>query len=936
MTEIRPRRLAHRGSVDAAGFLIDLNLIDESEARRRILRLWSPGAQVYRINDSLLIRLPQSQRTPCNRAIGAPLTASGRILAALPLAEDELKSLDPRPDSVVIARGGVATAIGLQPSLLDSIEAWIDVDEFSLISVSSLGPRPAPPRIVAEPKPFDARDKLDGVPPAARGLEEFLAAISSSEKPEDSSATTESGFARLRNWLARALEKFSSLLDRMKTRAAKASPSARAKSASSASTISAKPSLFEKLAARMRNLAARMMIATRLASFIGKRQAAYISRMMEMFERGDIDEALRHAIPIAGEFESRMQAPSLRVPIPRTTISISPLKTPTKTSIGMGDDLLSELRKLYRASFERLEAQGRIEEAAFVLAELLQANEEAVAFLERHNRLKLAAEIAEARGLAPGLVVRLWFLAGDRERAIRIARRMGAFTDAVLRLERTNKKDAEVLRLLWATTLASAGNYASAVEAIWPVEAGRRIAEKWIDQAIETGGVAGARMLARKIAHFPASFEECGSLALTLLEDESAELQRARRTFAFTLMKMEQTPQAKAIARAAVRALARDAESISSEEITPSRMRELQDFAADTSLRTDVPPLPAAKVAEPLTLRESALWIEVAASDAGTIPATAAAFLPNGRMVVAMGEAGVRVLTREGKVAAHIDQPAHRLVVSDHGDRVIAMARRGEVWRLARIDLLALRSEDWCEARVDAFASDYDGSIWFTGEGENFYAIDALSNRFDALWRVPDIEGKTVGVARTSGRVRFLTYRGDALEDWNYELPMMTLRSRTTTRLAPDGYICTNFCASVAAEGFLADQSEYIGMEGVGGADFSPSSLHGIARSQSPRLRIFRNGFPLRDIAITIEECRPLPPVLNSAWVASPIIRDKGALVTLVDVIEGGSRLYVSMGGSEMVSVRLSPRAMTVADDRGRLIVVDLETGATLRDIRHV
>ncbi|HEY7545766.1 MAG TPA: hypothetical protein VID27_12820, partial [Blastocatellia bacterium] len=340
--------------------------------------------------------------------------------------------------------------------------------------------------------------------------------------------------------------------------------------------------------------------------------------------------------------------------------------------------------------------------------------------------------------------------------------------------------------------------------------------------------------------------------------------------------------------------------------------------------------LPDAKKVEPLASRESALWIEVSASDAGTIPATDAAFLPNGRMVVAMGEAGVRVLTREGKVAAHIDQPAHRLVVSDHGDRVIAMAKRGEVWRLARIDLLTLRGEDWCEARVDAFAPDYDGSIWFIGEGENFYAIDALAKRFDALWRVPDVDARVVGVARTSSRVRFLAAGFSEVEDWNYELPMMTLRGRAETYLVPSGYLCMNFCASISAEGFIADQSEFLGME------IEEGRLHQLGSSLKPRLRIFRNGFPLRDIAITIEDCRPLPPVINSAWIASPVIRDKGALITLVDVNEGGSRLFVSLGGSSMVSVRLSSKAMTVADDRGRLIVVDLDTGATLRNIRHV
>jgi len=78
-----------------------------------------------------------------------------------------------------------------------------------------------------------------------------------------------------------------------------------------------------------------------------------------------------------------------------------------------------ELRRLYREAFHRLESQERIEEAAYLLAEVLHAHEEAVGFLERHGRFLLAAEMAEARHLPPGLVVRQWLLAGNRERALR-------------------------------------------------------------------------------------------------------------------------------------------------------------------------------------------------------------------------------------------------------------------------------------------------------------------------------------------------------------------------------------------------------------------------------------------------------------------------------------------------------------------------------------
>jgi len=63
--------------------------------------------------------------------------------------------------------------------------------------------------------------------------------------------------------------------------------------------------------------------------------------------------------------------------------------------------------------------QIHIDEAAFVLAELLHADVEAIALLERHGRLRAAAELAEARPVPPALAVRAWLLAGDAARSPR-------------------------------------------------------------------------------------------------------------------------------------------------------------------------------------------------------------------------------------------------------------------------------------------------------------------------------------------------------------------------------------------------------------------------------------------------------------------------------------------------------------------------------------
>jgi hypothetical protein len=41
----------------------------------------------------------------------------------------------------------------------------------------------------------------------------------------------------------------------------------------------------------------KIVMVTRLSRALGWRQGRYLSRVMQMFEEGDVDEALRHAIP---------------------------------------------------------------------------------------------------------------------------------------------------------------------------------------------------------------------------------------------------------------------------------------------------------------------------------------------------------------------------------------------------------------------------------------------------------------------------------------------------------------------------------------------------------------------------------------------------------------------------------------------------------------
>jgi hypothetical protein len=657
-----------------------------------------------------------------------------------------------------------------------------------------------------------------------------------------------------------------------------------------------------------------------------------MAKMMAMFEGGDLDEALRHAIPLNDLPPALGDSPALGIPKPRNELNIIPQQRRSTRNIGAGDDLMTYLRQLYRSAFERLAAQGRFEEAAFVLAELLRNNEEAVAFLERHRKFRLAAELAEARELPPGMVVRQWFLAGEVKRAIGIARRTQAFADAVLRLDKTHKDQAEKLRLIWAEALAQGGNYAGAVDVIWPVARERMKAREWMDRTIEVGGPVAARMLARKLSLAPEEFEDIRTRALTFLEDEAFEHRAARLSFAEALCSGTSNIEAQTLARVTARAILRDA-GLQNYALQANQFRSLVNFSSDGALRTDVPPFPNSAEAGPRKHLRQAFY----AADCGSMPVADAAFLGDGRMLVALGEAGVKLLTRDGRTVTHFDQPAHCLVLSDHGDRAIALARRGEVWRLARIDLLARRASDWCETQIDAFAANYDGSLWFIGSKGDFYAIDANAEKFEALWRVPDTGEKVIGVTRSASSCSFLTISADReLEQWVYRLPLLTLRSRNSPTKPPDNVACVVLRAILSPAGLFLDQSLYCDLAEQ--PDVSPKGKTAAEPSKISflpvlQLRVF-DGDVAREFAIGDDQCQPGQPEIVGNQVVSPVYEEAGARVRVIDL--GNQRVTASLflSGARQVSTRLTDSSLTIADDCGRLLVLDINRNCLARDLR--
>ncbi len=848
---VRPRLHLHRGSVVVAALWFDPALLGEREARRRVLAAWTPGTSVLPLAGGFLLRLPRPRTVDCGATPGLPLTVEEGVLLSAPLSIAEREHLAPPPGSTVLVRAGHAEVFPGEPSRRLDVAAWLDVSEWSTVSVQGLG-APPPPVKVLEPVEAPARSLFKGVPPADPEAEALRARMEGSPEPQSLQAVqaTRAGasaslWARLRAWLRgergkpAAAEKAASLIQASATAAtssalsrfvswlrralgsgetAGASPALPSGSSSRARAREARPaapSLLARVLGKLRQalfsadasssgpsasqepatppppqgpglfsrLSEWLLRNTPLGPLLGQRKAEYVQRLFDMFEQGDLNEALRYAIPLGDDKMPEQTRIALGLPGPRESLSIQPQRGGPASLFGGGQAVYAALKERYRAAFKRLEREGRIDEAAFVLTELLGAHEEAVSFLERHGRLKLAAELAEGRGLAPGLVVRQWLLAKDIRRAVAIARRSGAFPDAVLRLERTHPAEARTLRLLWAETLAEAGDYLRASVVVWPLEDARPLARAWLEQGAAVGGVGGARALARLISAFPDAFEAARPQALELLEDESQARAAERLAFAEVLASEVRSDPRTALVGPAVRALLRD-RAAGHTRIDASFLTRLLRDVGDGALRADLPPVSDPRRRNWIEEKGAALLTErIAATEAGPYPIHDAVALSSQRMLLALGEAGVRMVRADGTCVAHFNVPAFSLVPSVHEDRVLALAPRGELKRLSLIEPGPRRATHWCDAKVDAFAPSYDGNLWFISEADTVMAVDALAqDGLRALWRVSQVGGVVMALEADAESLRFATWSSEP-QLWTYTLPGgPTLRSRAARR----------------------------------------------------------------------------------------------------------------------------------------------------------
>jgi hypothetical protein len=747
-----------------------------------VLAAWEPGARAYRVHDGYVLEWKRARRMICAHAPGLPLCEQDGLLASAPLSPQERAPL--QPGSAVLVFGATVHAHVLTPALRVDPALWLDLSSLPLLVPLRMASEAAAGFVPAGPAPApDVRAILgDAVPPPSPLRAEFFRQTSRAQAASvggPGPVNRALGALGLAAAAALALSGTVSALLLVPFRLSRNGGGTAARARARRPTP--RPGS---------HWPARLAMLTRLSSLLGWRQANYLRRMLNQFDRGDLDEALRHAIPLDGSHP--ITRPALGTPGRRANLDIT-RGGDSASGIGLDAETIQVLRAAYQRSFDMLDRAGRIDEAVFVLAELLNRRQEAVDYLERHGRIAQAARLAETLELAPALIVRLYFMAGDAERAVRLARVADAFDAAVAELERRHDERAGLLRLECAQELAARGNVCEAAAVIWPLQDERHRALAWLHAAEQAGGTLGVQGLLYRVALDPATLHSAGDAIHALLYGQGEEAARMRVRATDWLLKLGVNSDAMRRLGAALwrRLLADPAAG----PLPRDRLTALMKFAADRALATDVPTDALPKQPEPTPLAARSTPVHVVFAERGVLPLEDVRVLPDGGYLLALGESGVALARPDGKEAMRFPIPAHHLVLAHNGRRALVLGRREKVMRVARVDLAARSASDWFSAGLRYWAGEYDGTTWNVVAEERLMALDTAAPGRSVLWQISDLPGRIIGFDQQQAGQALLLATGSNVEQWRYTLPERRLLQRDsfpvgidTTIVLPDSH----------------------------------------------------------------------------------------------------------------------------------------------------
>jgi len=722
---------------------MDLGVLGEAEARERVLALWRPGARLHACDGGWLLRFSR----PCLLAPphpGTPLVVVDGVWVPAPLEGRERRQLQASPGTVLRLEEGrlVPAVVG---AALDPA-AWLDLEDLAAVGSTALGTEGGPVASALTAPPTKAPPPAD--PTLSRALDR-------APTPAAMPTALEERLPLWARWVAWALAG----LDRGLARLAPRPPprSLRPDRPRPQSPPTWVDRLRERIAAALVDLAARGPL-----SWMAREEAAALRELLAAFDRGDLEEALRRAVPLG---EGGGAPGPTRAGRREGPLRASPTRTRGASMLLSGPDLHQTLRTLYERALQRLLEEDRAQEAAYVLADLLDRPARAVEVLEEAGLVSDAAALAEGRGLDPTWVIRLWIEADALDRAVLLARKHGRFGEVLEVLADRAPWAEGPWRRAWARLLEAAGRPERAAEVLLPVEGTRAEVLDLLDRAVLSGGSTEARALGLAVtADLPLSLHRLEDL----LEAPGARGREARRTLSQVLV--ARSPLGPGLPRRLASRLARArlSDAPSGDPAAVARTVERLLVQADDALLLEDRPR---RLRPPAGLRRTR-W---AREDVGDAPVRDLAALEDGTLLVALGEAGVQRLDPDGGLVARWSVPADQLVVPEEGGRALVLARRDDQVRIHRIGPEGTAA--WTRLGLHAWARSHDGTRWCGVVGGDVLVLDLLSDAARSLWRVPT-GGRIVALHRERARLGAAVRLGAEAELWRWDLPGMVLRAR--------------------------------------------------------------------------------------------------------------------------------------------------------------
>jgi len=757
-----------KGRVLAKGYFFDLS-IPESELQNRVLTLWQNGSKLYKFEFGFVLLQKEIKPEFISHCLGAPLVQQSDILSNVLLESTFISESDTHAaQNIYLALNGELREVSLISDFYFDPSQWLDLGLYHEAITDTLGEINRPDIAVSK-QGISVRDAL-GDPELTESakLKQTLERLEKIRNREETKGVSRgAGLGSLFSSLKRAFSNKST----RSSNAANGSGNGAMRPSYNPNTNQASSSgIFKKIA----NAFSNYLMNSDLAKAIGRAHAKHVQKMMDQFNGGNIEDALKNAIPLNNlrdALESKSTSLSLKgQSLPQ---SIQPYSSSSnKSTVGLEDNLLYQLRQMYEQAFNTLDRQGNYKKAAFVLAELLRDIDRAVQYLEKHEQYKLAAELAEGQKLNPPRIVRQWVLAKDIDRAMEVAVIAGCYQEAITLLQSSHPDKADELRWHCATLHYDAGDINTAVDIAWPIKNKRNDVIEWMKHSFHLGGEVGAQHLLRLALFDADNYAQYLAAIDKQFQNEERNIDLALLD---EIIKHGNKEPNKRIASIAARYYL-SAVAKGQFDFDRKRWNQLCLIAGDLTLRADVRGLDLNKFTTSSKSQSNLVTLSFTPSYGRE--ASDCVSLIGGKKLIAFGESGVELWNAKGKLISRFSVPCHNIIVSDNGNKALLLANRAGYQIVHQFDLRNKSVSYWLDLDIHCWATSFDGHTWLVSHQDKLFVLDVLSSEQSTLWSIKELPGFITSIVRTKLSFSICLSEQEKFEVWVYTLPNLYLQER--------------------------------------------------------------------------------------------------------------------------------------------------------------